>query len=639
MTTAIHIATTDPALPDPSQSRLDRVSARVPVSARWMAAVGTMLGGGGLLSLGYRLAVHNLAHGRFVIWAGLLLITVAFLSAATEHDLKPSHALVICCLLGGILYLAKLGREPSAFVYTDELQHVRSTSEILGGARLFVRNPINPVLAHYPGLHVATAAISRATGLSAFVAGNIVIAAAKVLLAGSLFAVYRRLLGSPRLAAIGVLVYAANPAFMYFDAQFSYESLALPFAVTVLALLMREADDRIWPVAVNGFTALLVAATIFTHHITGIILGPLLVLFGIASWGRLGARKRRAWRLMLWGLGTSAGMVAWIVFVAPDTWGYLAPSIQNTLQTIPHFLSGQLHARTPFAKSPIVTPRYEQLAGLASVLLDFGFVLLGAFVARRWKGRRGPLVACLLLGLLYFGSLPLQLLQGATAAPIAPRVWETSFLGLAPLAAVGIAWLTARRSLMAVLGAGAAAFLMVMGGATIRSGPNIRLPGPYLPSSGPLAATPDALRAASWLLNNYGPERRVMADTTLADVFGAYALATPETYQNFGIKPWRVFITATLTPAGEFELSRSGTQFVVVDRRVSRYPPFGGFYFSPQEPREPYRVIPLRDITKFATALGFTEIYDSGNIAIYRYEAPFGGPRPTASATLQRHEG
>jgi hypothetical protein len=616
---------------EPSTARRTRERA-VPdacrfLSTRLILATGAMLAGGGVISLGYRVAVTELGSGRIIIWLGLMLVSLAFLGAVAFGDLTSAQAVTLCCLLGGVLYLMKLGREPHAFIYTDELQHVRSTAALLAGARLFVANPINPVLAHYPGLHVATAAIARLTGLSAFAAGNLLIAAARILLMASLFALFNRLLRSSKLAAIGVLVYAANPAYMYFDAQFSYESLALPLAVTALALVIREPGDRMSPAVTNVLIALLIAATIFTHHITGIVLGPLMLLFGAASWGRSADRRQQAIRGLGWGTAASVGMAAWIVFVAPDTWHYLAPDIKSTLQTIPNFLSGKVQARTPFAKSPLPTPRYEEAAGLLSVVLDFVFLLFGAFVGRRRQMRTGHLVLCLFLGLVYFASLPLQLLQGATAAPIAPRIWETSFIGLAPLAAVGVTWLIERNGRLMFAAVAVSTFVMLMGGATIRSGPNIRLPGPYLPSGGPLAATPDTLRAARWFLKNYGPDRRIMADETLASVFGAYALATPETYQNFGIKPWRVFLTPTLTPAGAYELARSGTQFVVVDRRITRYRAFGGYYFSPQEPREPYATVPPHDIDKFATSPGFTEIYDSGNIVIYRYEAPF--PAPT----------
>jgi hypothetical protein len=603
----------------PQPPARERLPAKL-ASSRFIAATIALIAGAIVVLLGYDRATGNLAAGRLEIWVGVAVITSGFLVGATQRSLTRTQAVWLCCLLGAATYCAKLGREPTAFLYTDELQHVRSTAELLGGARLFVPNPMNPVLAHYPGLHVATAAISRATGLSPFVAGNIVIAAARILLMASLFTLFRRFLRDTRIAAIAVLVYAANPAFMYFDAQFSYESLALPLAVAALALILRGGDTP-QPIIANLAIGFLLLATLLTHHITSIIVGPLILIFGVSMLtprSERGAIRRRA---LAWSLTACVGTAAWIVFVAPDTWHYLAPDIQSTLRTVPDFLFGKVHARAPFGKSPLPVPRYEQLVGLASVALAFLFMVAGIVLARRRGILKGPLIVCALLGCLYFASLPLQLLQAVSAAPIAPRIWETSFIGLAPLAAIALHWLTGRRRRAGMACAISCAIVLVMGGATIRSGPNIRLPGPYVPSSGPLAATPDVVQAARWLLRHYGPERRVMGDQTVTSVFGAYAEAVPETYQNFGYRPWRVFVSAQVTPAGEYELDRSQTQFVVVDRRIANHAPFGGYYFSPSEPRAPSGGIPAQDLEKFAQTPGFRRVYSGGNIVIYSYNA------------------
>jgi hypothetical protein len=162
---------------------------------------------------------------------------------------------------------------------------------------------------------------------------------------------------------------------------------------------------------------------------------------------------------------------------------------------------------------------------------------------------------------------------------------------------------------------------MLMGGAVIRSGENIRFPGAYIPSGGPRAVTPDTITAARWLLQSYGPQRVVMADVTLSSVFGAYALATPASYQNFGYRPWRVFFARTLTAAGQYELNRSGTEFVVVDQRITKYRPFGGYYFSPSEPSNHFPAGPAQYIAKFNTSPFFQRVYDNGNIIIYRYSS------------------
>jgi hypothetical protein len=55
-----------------------------------------------------------------------------------------------------------------------------------------------------------------------------------------LFLLYERAGGSARLASVATLVYAANPSLLFFDAQFAYESLALPLALFVVWLVARR---------------------------------------------------------------------------------------------------------------------------------------------------------------------------------------------------------------------------------------------------------------------------------------------------------------------------------------------------------------------------------------------------------------
>ena len=590
----------------------------VPV-APMLGAAG-ILAGGGLFSIGYLLASSNEPAAHAVVWLGLAVIVLSFVAAVNSPELDSRHAVWLCCLLGVVLFLPKLGRTPSGFTFFDELEHVRSTAEILRGARLFVRNPINPILAHYPGLHVLVAAVVRATGLSLFAAANIVLVTARVLLMASLLIMFRRLLGSPRVASLAVLLYAANPAYLYFDAQFSYESLALPLAVTAVALAMTLGSTqplRRAPLAVAA--TLVIGATILTHHITAYGMAAMLLLFGALIW--VFERQARPTARVLLGFGAvaAAGSAAWVVFVAPNTWNYLAPGIEGTLKTIPNFLSGHSGVRAPFAQSPLLTPLYERVVSLLSVMVALAAFLAGSWLMRRERRSRGQIVGSIVLGALYFASLPLQLLEESTATPIAPRLWEVSFIGLAPLAAIAATRLFDRRRLLAWSAAMGGIFVMLMGGAVIRSGENIRFPGAYIPSGGPRAVTPDTITAARWLLQQYGPHRVVMADVTLSSVFGAYALSTPASYQNYGYRPWRVFFAPTLTGAGQYELNRSATEFVVVDQRITTVRPFGGYYFSPSEPSNDFTVVPEQDIAKFNTSPFFQRVYDNGHIIIYHY--------------------
>ena len=79
-----------------------------------------------------------------------------------------------------------------------------------------------------------TAALAQFSELSIFLAGEIVIGLARVDADARAVPLPRAGQRLPRVAGIGVAVYACNPSFLYFDSQFGYESLALTIAAALL---------------------------------------------------------------------------------------------------------------------------------------------------------------------------------------------------------------------------------------------------------------------------------------------------------------------------------------------------------------------------------------------------------------------
>ncbi len=61
----------------------------------------------------------------------------------------------------------------------------------------------------------------------------------------ALLLAFTRITGSARAGSLGALAYVATPTFLYFAAQFSYASLAVPLmAVVIFALSRREQASR-----------------------------------------------------------------------------------------------------------------------------------------------------------------------------------------------------------------------------------------------------------------------------------------------------------------------------------------------------------------------------------------------------------
>jgi len=594
---------------------------------RIAAPLAGMLAAAAILAAGYRMAYAGTAGGREFIWLGLLTAVASFVIAVQKGDIGRLEMAWLVVAFAAVLFLPKLFRAPSEFIFFDELQHVRSTEELLNGDGVGAANPMNPLLADYPGLHLVTGAVAKLFGLSIFTAGNIVILVARIAMLLALYALFVRLTASRVIAGLAVAIYAANPAYLFFDAQFSYESLALPLATIVLALgFAREGPNAAGTRWRFALAVVLEVCVVATHHITSYALAIVLLTFALCIWLLESERRGLATRLGALGAIGAVLSAAWFAAVAPNTFDYLSGGITGATSSISDFFSQQ-GARQPFAGSPFETPVYERAMSMGAVaLLGLAFVY-GALLVRKTE-LRGRHLACVVLGSAYFLSLPLQLTQEATSTPILPRIWEFAFLGLAPIAAIALHRLaTGSQRWFAPAAVAAVVVIAVMGGSIIRSGENIRLPGDYIPSAGPRASTADTIAAATWLDDHYGPHLTVMGDYTLTSVFGGYGRARPASYQDYGFRPWLVFYADSFTEAGVAELRRSRTQFVAVDRRVTRERAFTGWYFSPEEPRLRERVMPEPYLRKFADSPMFSSVYDNGNVAIYRYVGPRGVSR------------
>ncbi len=122
---------------------------------------------------------------------------------------------------------------------------------------------------NYPGLEGATSALMRLTGLSSYGAGIVIVGAARLSLMVALFLLFTRISGSARTAGLGAAIYAGNFNFLFWGAQFSYESLALPlFVVVLMAVAEREAAPREWAREWAVPIVLGIAAIVVTHHLT-----------------------------------------------------------------------------------------------------------------------------------------------------------------------------------------------------------------------------------------------------------------------------------------------------------------------------------------------------------------------------------
>ena len=217
-----------------------------------------------------------------IFWAGMLL---AYLAVAWRAVSGP-HSVLWLGLLGLFTVLPSFLQSPGGPIGYDATAHFALLRNVISKGGLFQYTPLLPIATFYPGLESAAAAIHWLTGLSAWYSALTLIAVVHCLVPVQLYYVARALQVPHRWAAAAGLVYAANPSFVYFDAQFAYETVAILLVLTIVRLYVEglaaeRSGGSTWKQSLSA--ALVIAVISFglvvTHHLTSLT-GIALLLAG-----------------------------------------------------------------------------------------------------------------------------------------------------------------------------------------------------------------------------------------------------------------------------------------------------------------------------------------------------------------------
>lgn len=581
----------------------------------WLPALAVCAAGGVLIIVlgdGFSRATQSSAQALF--WIGLAVLYVPVVFRLARPAPLREERLLLTLLLGLCLYLVKVMHDPFGFTYGDELAHVPNVNSILRTHELFHANSILPVTTYYPGLESLAAALSSLSGLSPFGAGLVVIGAARLVIVIALFLLFERLTGSSRVAGLAAATYMTNANFLFFSAQFSYESLALPLLVMILFAYTEWRSRELQP-SWSVVILLSTCAVVVTHHMSSYALCALLIGVSLAYLIHAGDRQQGdPYWFAMFALLATAG---WLIFVARATLGYLTPVITGAFASTIHTLSGEAAPRQLFAPTPGAAgaPLLERVTGIASVLLLAAAFLFGLRAA--WRGHRDdPVVMVLTVAAAgFFGTLALR---------FAPAAWETAnraseflFLGLALVVALsGLdRWSPAR---LPWLGGGltAACLAIVFAGGTIAGwSPDLRLAQPYRINAGGKGIEPEGRQLASWVIRRLGPGRHFAASSSDARLLASYAQAIAIEGESPNVKD--VLQTSTL-PGWELALlRRNRLRYVVIDRRRSSFDNLAGYFFATkQQLATAGALYPSAVVDKF-DRVRVSRIYDSGNVVVF----------------------
>jgi hypothetical protein len=518
----------------------------------------------------------------------------------------------LAVLLGLSLYLVKVLSNPFGFTFADELAHAPNANAILRTHELFASNAILPVTAYYPGLESVTAALAAMTGLSSFGAGLIVIGTARLLMMLGLFLLFERLSGSARAAGVGAAVYVANPNFLFFSAQFSYESLALPLLVMTLFAVTewRAGTDRLqWSVVAMLSTVAVVA----THHMSSYALTAALIAIWIAHRVLRGRVSEAPVRFAVFAAVATA---AWLTFVASTTVGYLSPVLTKAFTSTIHTFTGEAAPRRLFTSGGAYhVSVLERGTGIAAVLLLTAAFPFGARIF--WRRYRFDPIALVLAtaGVGVFVTYALR---------FAPAAWETAnrasefvFIGLAFVIGLLAAERWPQRSARGAVRCLAAVCLAVVftGGVIAGWTPSLRLSQPYRIKVAGATLDPEGRLLAQWTRKYLPPQRRFAAsdaDARMINTYGggfAYTGRSPDVLD--------VLQTSTL-PQWELDLlHRYGISYVVVDRRLKSFDIEAGYFFGLRRGSTAVKALLSPEVTRKFDAAGAERLFDTGDIVVY----------------------
>ncbi len=560
-----------------------------------------------------------------LFWLPLLAIVLPAAFRLLGHDAGARERLGLLLLLGLGLYVAKVLLSPAEFTFSDELSTLRSTADIARTGHLLTPNSIAVGFSLYPGVDLSALSVSQAGALPPFTAGLLVIGTARLILVLALFRLLTLACASERVASIGALVYVANPNFLFFDAQFSYESLALPLAVATLALLaLALRSERGSGRGALTLLAVLVGCAVApTHHITSYALLAALAAWTIAiAVARRRGHAAMAVRPVLIVLATTAlAVLAWLAIVWRSTAKYLRPVIGGAVESTYNFLTGSGVGKTPFHSGGETNSPLEQALGIASVLALL--VLLGIGLWRLRRERPASPLAWVLtvMAALYPVSLALRLTQAGSET--SNRASEFLFLGLALVAGGVLAAshpvASARRQLARRLALSALVGLLFAGGVVIGWPPASRVPGRPLTEADARSVEPYDLAAARWAARHLPAGSLMIADRANGLLMSAYAQQNP-LIGSIRELPFGAVITSPWWGRTEEELVFGvGIRYIVVDRRLAHHLPALGIYVDSDEPGANAHRRPLSPlaISKFERVPNLVRVYDNGEVEIY----------------------
>ncbi|MDN4174798.1 hypothetical protein QWY28_17685 [Nocardioides sp. SOB77] len=556
--------------------------------------------------------------GWYVGFVGLVAPYAVVLLGERLTGPQRLVAAVACSLL---LYLSWFLTSPLLATRFDETLHVTTLVTLADGAGLFAQNSMLPVSPHYPGLELAAVAVHWVSGLPLVACQVVVVVLARVTLVVALFLLAATVTRSARVAGLVVLLYMASAQFYFFNAQFSYQTVAIAMLAAALLFLARACDPaetRPWRPMVAAQVCL--AALAVTHHLTSwLTLGALWLL---ALLFRLGGEQLRARRTLVAAEVATVVAAAWAAIVAPLLVRYLGPIFDNAGTELARLLALDGGGRSVGADGGgAPAPAWEVGVMAGSMVLWCLLLVPAAYAA--WRGRGVGRSRARLLPLVLAAAYP-----GLLVARLSPAAGEvadraSTFVTMAMALVVG-AWLVPRLREVGRLGV-PAVVLLVLGGTMLGSGPDWqRVPGGYLPGAEQRSVDATTVEVARWAGRHLPAGSRIATDTTLGRVLPNFAPVEPVTSSpgtGDAVNVTELFLAREVDDRSLAIIRDGDVDFVAVDTRITGQRVRSGSWFEGSQGwGEQAAVLDAEQLGKFADVPGVDLVLD-GPVRVYDVRA------------------
>jgi hypothetical protein len=516
---------------------------------------------------------------------------------------------------------------PSQFVYHDELINYRVLLSIVHSGHLFTPNSLLPDTADYPGMEIATAGIHQLTGLSLHSSGVAVLAAVRVVTTLALIRIIQRISGSAQAGCLAALIYATNPQYIFFNSQYSYQSVALPLCFfCIYVFTINRNPKNLFAITPSAAIVLAVAAT---HHLTALALVVLLWVWCLITT----VVRRPVSQLLPLAVVSTLIVAAWTWLARSVVIPYISEITHNSLANIGTLVNGQANHRFFIDSAGDRNPAWQDVLSIASVLLITSTLIPSLWLAITKHRLLSASALALFATAAVYPIVPAGHLTNVTAE-ISDRASGFVFVGLGYIVA---AWwfrdspfhrharasrfTIARRVWLLILGL----TICFVGGAVL-SGPDwLYGPGRYLVSADNRSVDPLALQAANWEGENLPADSRTYTDRVNGALAAVYGNQNVLTALGDGIDEGSLsnLLLGPATPAdltADVSLAcASRVQYLIADQRLSTTLPHLGIYIDNGEYLYGVREAPptVSALTKFDRVSTSQRIFDNGAIRIY----------------------